>query len=580
VLLCCLGTAGGARAASPGTLNPGFGTGGLAHSGSATRLFGTAVQGDGKIVAVGESGVGTTLDVVLARYGPTGALDGSFGSGGIAHGPAIAGSPGSLARAVAIQPDGKIVIVGKATDGSGYARNGLLVERYNSNGGLDTTFGSAGVVNVAAPSYGDGYAVAIQPDGKIVATGTIDASGQGGVYPRVAVVRLNSNGSLDTGFAGGGTDVIDLGAFSYAQAVLIQPDGKIVIAGSQAPGLQVPNALIARLTPSGALDPSFPPYAHQYAIGAASSGFNALALQPDGAIVAAGAAASGQSGADAIVARFTTAGQPDGSFASGGVVHSTSAIGFNQTAQQSVPGATGVTLARNGDIVAAGAFINGQSSYATLWAFTSRGAPDPAFGNKGVSVLSAGGANETEAGGIAVSPATGILFAAGDVWTQFTDAFTGLVASYIGFGAPTPPPPPAFKLTLAGVSRTYKDATVAKQGLKLTTGCNQACTIKVALLASAATARRLHITTAVKQCKKVKGRRRCHTVHVYRALTISPQQASLRGAGSKTFVLRLSSSFVKALKTQRSVGLTLKVSGTVAKPKQTRVINTSVTFKR
>ena len=279
-------TPAAALAASPGSLDSSFGSGGIATMGQNTRLFGTAVQSDGKVVAVGESGAGSSADVLVARFTSSGALDHSFGSGGLVQGPAVptAGGSGSLARAVAIQPDGKIVVVGRATTADGTGTDGLLIERYDSNGGLDHSFGSGGVVNLLSSTYGDGYAVAIQPDGKIVATGAADAAGSGGTFPRVAVARLSSNGSLDTSFGSGGIDVLDLGAYSYADAVALQGDGKIVIAGSQRPGLEVTNALIARLTPSGARDSSFAgsgAFAQQYAAsGGAYSGFDAVRCKP------------------------------------------------------------------------------------------------------------------------------------------------------------------------------------------------------------------------------------------------------------------------------------------------------------
>ena len=251
--------ASAAPAARSGSAELSFGHHGITRLTRGTRLFGAAVQSDGKIVAVGESGAGSSADVLLARFSSSGALDRSFGSRGIVHGPPVRTllgklvRTGSLGRAIAIQADGKIVVVGKATTADGSGTDGLLVERYSSAGKLDRRFGAGGVVKLLSSSFGDGYAVAIQPDGKIVATGAADAAGSGGTFPRVAVARLRANGSLDRSFGSGGTDVLDLGAYSYAYAVALQ-HGKIVIAGSQRPGLQVTNALIARLTPSGARD--------------------------------------------------------------------------------------------------------------------------------------------------------------------------------------------------------------------------------------------------------------------------------------------------------------------------------------
>jgi uncharacterized delta-60 repeat protein len=554
-----------AAAGAAGTLNASFGSHGIAASGGATRLFADAVEGDGKVVAAGEAGVGSTPDVLVARFDANGTLDRSFGAGGVTRGPAIAGAQGSLARAVAIQPDGKIVVVGKASDRSGTYAEGLLVERFNADGTLDRGFGAGGVVDLGASAFADGYAVALQPDGKILATGSIDAPGSGGsTYPRVAVARLNPNGSLDQGFRGAGLDVLDLGAFSYALAVALQSDGKIVIAGSQAPGLQVPNALIARLTPSGALDPGFAAggaYAHQYAQGAASSSFNAVAVQPNGAIIAAGAAAAGQNGADALVVRFTSAGRQDGSFGAGGVVYSPSAVAFNQTAASSLPGIDGVTVAPGGDIVGAGTFVNGLSSYATLWAFRSNGAADTSFGSHGAAVLAFGGSTESEDAAVAISPATGDLLAAGDAFTQFTDNYAGILADYHGFGAPTPPP---FVLAVTGVARSYKDATVARRGLRFAASCNQACAITVTLTVSAATARRLHLRTAGG-----------------RPVTLAFARATLGRAGSRTFTLRLSKATLRALERQRKgVGASLQVTASSKSRRQRRSIRKGLTFHR
>jgi uncharacterized delta-60 repeat protein len=554
--------AAAARAASPGTLDPSFGSGGVALSGAGMRLFGTAAQSDGKVVAVGES-LGSSPDVVAARFTASGALDSSFGSGGVAHGPAIGGSVG---RGVAIQSDGKIVVVGSATDSSGNYTHGLVVERFNSNGSLDTGFGSGGVVQqLGGISAGQGNAVAVQPDGKIVATGAASVAGSSGTFPRVAVVRLNANGSLDGGFRGGGVDVLDLGAFSYALAVALQPNGAIVIAGSQAPGLQVPNALIARLTPSGALDTSFAgagAYAHQYARGASNSAFNAVAIQPNGAIVAAGAATDGNTSADTFAVRFTSSGAQDGSFGSGGVVYAPSANNYSAGAG-AVPGGYGMTLAPNGDAVVAGFYQNSANTYAAVWAFTSHGALDGSFGSHGTAVYTNTAGNNTEYAAIAISPTNGGLVTAGDAGPPYSGSYSGIAARYIGFGTPKPPPPPAFKLSLAGVKRVYKTSTVAKKGLKLIAGCNQACSVTASLTVSAATARKLHL--------KVHGRR---------PVTIASARATLRAAGGRTITLRLSKGNARALAKQKLVGLTVQLAGTASATHRKKTTKKGVIFKR
>jgi uncharacterized delta-60 repeat protein len=556
-------TPAAALAASPGSLDSSFASQGIATMGQNTRLFGTAAQSDGKVVAVGESGTASSADVLVARFSSSGALDHSFGSGGLVQGPAVPAAKGtaSLARAVAIQPDGKIVVVGKATTTDGTGTDGLLIERYNANGSLDHSFGSGGLVNLLSSTYGDGYAVAIQPDGKIVATGAADAAGSGGTFPRVAVVRLSSNGSLDPSFGSGGIDVLDLGAYSYAYAVALQGDGKIVIAGSQRPGLEVTNALIARLTPSGARDGSFAgsgAFAQQYAAsGGAYSGFGAVAVQPDGKLVAAGAATNA-TGADAFAVRFTSSGAQDGSFGSGGVVRSTSAVNYTPFGS-GAPGADAIAIAPGGDVVTAGVFTDAAVSDAALWAFTPGGAPDPRFGSHGTVVTSIAGAAGSELAALALDP-SGNLVAVGDELTGFGSTYAGIAARYIGFGPPAVAP---LKLAVTGVKRSYKTSTVVKHGLRLTTGCNESCTIKVSLTVSAATARKLHLK-----------------VHGKAPVTIASGKAVLSAAGTKSITLKLAKATGKALGKQKSVGLTLVVSATSTSTHKSTTSRKGVTFKR
>jgi uncharacterized delta-60 repeat protein len=415
--------AGGGRA---GQLDVRFGNRGVARLAPGTRLFGAAVQGDGKVVVAGEWGAGAHTRLLLARFTAAGRLDRAFGQGGVVHGPAVRTpvGTGSLGRAVAIQPDGKIVVVGKATDRTGTAREGILIERYEPDGRLDRSFGSRGVVTVLTGAFGDGYAVAITPADQIIAAGSADAQGSGGVTPRVAVVRLTSTGRLDRGFRGHGLDVLDLGPYSYALAVGLAGGGRIVIAGSQAPGLQVTNALIARLSASGALDRSFASggvYAHQYARGAAFSAFTALSVERGGSIVAAGSATSGQSAADALVVRFTASGRPRGA------TYATSATNYTAVGT-SVPGATAVTVAR-GAIIAAGERVNGPLANLAVWAFTPGGRPARGFGSHGVAVLALKSGENSEAAAIAPAPG-GKVVVAGDENPPLRTPYTGLLARF------------------------------------------------------------------------------------------------------------------------------------------------------
>lgn len=566
-LLVCAVTAAlvlavAARADVPGGLDPSFGHGGIATPGAGSRLFGTAVQGDGKVLAVGEVGTQSGTTLLLARFTVAGSLDRSFGAGGVVKGPAIPGlrGGGSIGRGVAIQADGKIVVVGTVTTSVGTGRLGLLVERYNPNGTLDPSFGTGGVVDALGQSSGDGYAAAIQPDGKIIATGDADADGTGGTAPRVAVVRLNPNGGLDPSFGTGGSSVLDLGAYSYAVAVALAPDGRLVIAGSQAPGRLAPSALVARLTPAGRLDPSFGGfgwYTHQYARNAASSSFNAVAVQSDGKVVGVGAALHGASAADTLVVRYTASGALDPTFASGGVAYTSAAVNWNQSSP-TVPGANGVVIAPNGDLVLAGLFANSNTTYATLWALKPGGTLDGAFGHGGAAVLTNSLGENTEFAGIAVSPtdANGEFVAVGDALPPFNGSYAGVGARYLGFGLLPPP-------VLTGLSGAYRTSSVVRHGLSVGVGYGEACAIQVSLTVGTRTARALHL--------KLDGNG---------PVTIASGRVALGGSGTRSITLRLSKAEARAFQRQRRVSLTLAVSVTSASTHRTRAVTHGVTFRR
>lgn len=584
-LMCAAASA--ASAVTPGSLDGSFGGGGVSYGAPNTSLLGSAVQSDGRVLAVGESGITGGADLLLERFTTSGALDPSFGSGGVVHGPTVTTAygpnySGSIGRAVAVQPDGKIVVVGKATDPSGSGSFGILAERYNANGTLDSSFGAGGVVLVASSSHGDGYGVAIQPNGELLASGAINnATGE----PQAAVVRLSSAGGADPSFGAGGVQVINL-VYSYALAVALQGDGKVVIAGSEAPGLEVPVAIVARLTGAGALDQSFNGsgvFAKQYAIGASSSSFNAVTVQSDGNIVAAGDATMGNGSADAVFARFTAAGAPDGSFGSRGTVYTPSASNYSASGT-TVPGANGVVQATNGDIVGAGYVQNGVQTTIALWAFAANGSPAPGFGFGG-NVRTGGvfGLN-AQAASVSLAPG-GNLVIAGDASSTAATSYTGLTARYIGFEpqpAPPPPPPPALKVTLKYLSVSYKIRTAVAHGVKVGVGCNQPCKIQVTLVASASADRTLGLGKVTRRCRKVHGRRRCTTSHRYFKTTLIRGSSTLRTGQTHTFVLRFARNVDRALgriKKRHSVKLTFTTSVTSTVSKQHKSISKTLTFR-
>ena len=222
---------------APGDLDLTFGRGGAVTTdfkGSNDIANAAALQADGKIVTAGIRFVGisaSTGDFVVARYNTDGTIDKTFGQGG-----SVVTDFGMTesASAVAIQPDGKIIVAG-GTYPTFVFLGFYALARYNPNGSLDTTFGNGGLVITTFNSEGAfASALAIQPDGKILAAGTkyIHFSSDNSSDTDFAIARYNPDGSLDTTFGVGGEVATDFNlANDDALAIALQPDGKIVAAG-------------------------------------------------------------------------------------------------------------------------------------------------------------------------------------------------------------------------------------------------------------------------------------------------------------------------------------------------------------
>jgi uncharacterized delta-60 repeat protein len=231
----------------------------------------------------------------------SGDLDPSFGAGGkvITYFGGV-----DQAHKVAVQTDGKLVVVGTNNYIPGNARVALV--RYNPNGNLDPTFGSNGESLTDFGADADGYALALEPDGKIVVTGRIFGNFNG--YFNWIIARFNSNGSLDTTFGSGGRTITDFGSFDAATAVAIQTDGKIVVAGEADS-----NFGIARYNPDGTLDSTFGAGGKNVSY-FLSGPATAMAIQSDGKIVVVGG------GFSYGVARYNSNGTFDSSFGVDGKV--------------------------------------------------------------------------------------------------------------------------------------------------------------------------------------------------------------------------------------------------------------------
>jgi uncharacterized delta-60 repeat protein len=281
-----------ARYNANGGLDPTFGGTGKVTTdfGGFDAAFGVALQANGKIVAAGQGGPGGGF--ALARYNADGSLDTSFGSGGEVTTHFTAGV--EVAIAVAIQVDGKIVVTGQTFAG-GFQQFALA--RYNADGSLDATFASGGILTTDfGLGSGFGGALVIQPNGKIVAAGRAGSD--------FVVARYNTDGSPDASFGSGGKVTTDFGGviFDAAFGVALQSNGKIVAAGGEFNGFpSSADFALARYNPDGSLDASFGSGGEVTTDFGGFDVASAVALQPDGKIVAAG---TGGSGSDFALARY------------------------------------------------------------------------------------------------------------------------------------------------------------------------------------------------------------------------------------------------------------------------------------
>lgn len=338
-----------ARYNTNGSLDNTFGTGGtvttnLGCANASGSSF--AIQSDGKIVVGGYCGIFPNYDFALTRYNMNGTLDNTFGNSGIVITPIL--SAGDQGMAVAIQNDGKILLGGSTDNGS----NGdLALARYNTNGSLDVTFDTDGIVTTATGKANDIIrAVAIQSDGRIVVAGYSYTS-KSYSYDFI-IARYNSNGSLDNTFGTGGilTTAIIHNTNDYAESIAIQTDGKIIVGGYSFTGL----LLLARYNTNGTLDITFGSGGTlSIAFGCAYQNDYSVALQSDGKILLGGYSNLNNANADFALARFNSNGTLDNTFGVSGIV--TTPIGNGADI------ATSLAIQSDGKIVLAGRTHNGTN---------------------------------------------------------------------------------------------------------------------------------------------------------------------------------------------------------------------------
>lgn len=379
--------------AANGDLDPTFGNGGKVvtdFSSSTDWLSRIAIQPDGKIIAIGDTH--PSHRGALSRYNPDGTLDPTFGNGGKVI---TVANVRESAAGLLILPNGKIMISG-SIDLPSSSNSSFALLRFNADGSVDSTFGNGGLVTTNIGIDDDrAYSIALQSDGKIV------AAGRRGIqfYPseqrkgNVALARYNPDGSLDTTFGNGGIVINDFGQGleSYAIELIIQPDGKLVIAGESSYRF-----LVARYNSDGTLDSTFGDSGH--AFGNFSSNWDGAtdaALQPDGKIILVGWSVLNSPYDSFAMARFNSDGSLDQTFGNGGKVLIPNEGDLEAVALQS-----------DGKVIALG-----SSDSFVLLRFNVNGSLDPTFGSGGTVATSFGGA--AAAGGDLVFQADGKFLAGG-----------------------------------------------------------------------------------------------------------------------------------------------------------------------
>ena len=357
------------------------------------------VGADGTVSVVGNRFNGQSNDIVLLRYTTDGSFDASFGVGeddGTPNGVVniSLGEGNDFGTAVAAQADGKLVVAGYHEEGTS---TNMVVLRVNTDGTLDQSFGTAddgtenGIVNI---SLGDGddiaRDIAVQADGKIVIAGnSVTADGSANII----VARLNADGSVDESFGQSddgtpnGFVASSLGnGDDLANALVLQADGKIVVAGNRIAEDGSSNMIVARYDAAGVPDATFgasgddgtPEGFVNISLGDGNDVARDVALQADGKVVLVGDSVTADGSSNFVLARLNADGTPDDSF---GVAEDGTPNGFVSTSLgEGNDFATGLAVQTDGKLVVAGYHQEGGSTNIAVARYDANGDLDQTFG--------------------------------------------------------------------------------------------------------------------------------------------------------------------------------------------------------
>jgi uncharacterized delta-60 repeat protein len=379
-----------------GGLDPTFGVGGIAsHDVGFSATNGVAQSGTQSVI-IGTIGTSPEESFGITRYNADGSLDTAFGTNGVVT-TSFAGTD-DVPAAVDVLSSGEILVAGTAATFAGGQPVGseFALAEYTADGALDPSFGVGGEVlfsfsSTAALSNDVLSDMAVSSTGIIYLAGSSDSAGTDNDF---AIAAFNTDGSIDNGFGSGGHTLVEFaGEDAFLNAVALQSDGEIVAAGSATTAAGITSVALAGLLPTGILDPRFGTKGETITtVGNLDDEATSIAIQSDDKIVIGGLSASGSEAAGTLtssflVARYTSTGKIDRSFGGGPVV-----TPFGQPAA-----AVSVVIESDGDIIASG---NTTASLATLVpseldlalaSYTTMGKLDPTFNGTGTAIISLSG---------------------------------------------------------------------------------------------------------------------------------------------------------------------------------------------
>lgn len=366
--------------AQPGTLDHTFsGDGKLTTAMTAANSVARTilVQPDAKILAAGGVNDAGISQFAITRYHADGTTDLTFNTTGKAF--LNFNNHNSFCTGSVLQPDGKIILAGftESTGGHDFA-----LARLNSNGTTDVTFGDNGKVTASPGITSFCDAVALQPDGKILAAGhTLEPFTLSNVF---VVYRFNPDGALDTTFGNNGKVLTAIGNDSaIANCMALQPDGKIILAGQRInmDTFRWELALV-RYLPDGTPDDNFGSGGKVIAVTPGLDGnIKSITLQPDKKIIVAGHAGTSPSNNQLLLARFLDNGSPDLDFATNGMLITLASLSNNMLQAVAV---------QREKIIVGGSVRQGSNDRFLLACYNFDGSPDAAFGNDGSTVTAFG----------------------------------------------------------------------------------------------------------------------------------------------------------------------------------------------